>query len=551
MLKRILTIAAGIIGPVIIVGMQAFSQGTFDQVYSILSTNCAVNGCHGGTTSNPFFLGANQFTAYNAIYNMTPVNPAAKASGYKRVDPGHPYNSYLLKKIGHGFDNSLDLDQPAEGNRMPDGLPPLADNQIELIRQWIIQGAPMTGTVVDTAIINEYYSTGGFPLLTPPAPPSDTDGFQLRFGPLFVDHQGSGNPNEIEWLKKDHMGLLENVEVTRMEGYMNIQSHHFLLFKFNSVAGANAEDDGLRIVDLLNTATDGDKELMAAWQYDGSFDLPAGTAFFWDSTDWVDMNYHVRNISTDSILPVDFYLNVFTDPQGSGKSEMKAQVVNNSSLVLFSGTNTETMYDTWTGPDRKIWTISSHTHKYGTDFDVYVRNPNNSKGAQIYEGFYNEDYTFNQGYYDWVHPAIRRIDTLLTIKQSEGLIAETEWYVTQGAPVTFGLTTADEMQLITYLYIDAPLVGIEDENNPEFTWSVFPNPASDEFSVEFSVTRPMEVSVSFTDLLGRKFPLSSAKVFGEGQHRIALDTRNLAGGMGFIGLKAGETKSVRPLVIVR
>lgn len=524
------------------------AQQTWDQVYSILNTNCAISSCHGGTTANPFDMGANSFSAFSSMVNVDPTNPAAKAAGYKLVDPGHPYNSYLLKKIGDGFDSYLDL-EAAEGNVMPSGAPALADNEIELIRQWILQGAPQTGNVVDTAIINEYYSQGGFAFLAPPPAPADTAGFQVRLGPLFLDHQGSGNPNEMEWLKKDHMALQQNVEVDKIEAVMNSQSHHFLLFKFNSVNGANQEDDGMRIVNLFNTATDGDKELNAVWQYDGLFELPAGTAFFWDSTDWIDMNYHVRNYSSDSILPVDVYLNVYTKPAGSGAQEMKAELVNNPNIFLMPGQNDEVMYDTWSGPDRRLWMLSSHTHKYGTDFDIYIRNTDNSAGEQLYEGFFNEDYTFNQGYYDWEHPAIRLWDTLKTIPQANGFRAETEWYVTQGSPVTFGLTTNDEMQLFTYLYVDAVTIGDEDPVVPNFELQLWPNPTAGNFHLKFEMDQANEVSIDFVDLIGRRYPLQSSEMFARGSHEFEFGTSDLPAGIGLVVIQIGEERLVRRIQV--
>ena len=42
-----------------------------------------------------------------------------------------------------------------------------------------------------------------------------------------------------------------------------------------------------------------------------------------------------------------------------------------------------------------------------TDWDIFERNPNGSAGNQLYEGYYNMDYQFNQGYFDWEHPPVR------------------------------------------------------------------------------------------------------------------------------------------------
>jgi len=53
-----------------------------------------------------------------------------------RVDPGNPANSFLLTKLtmATAFD-------PRYGIRMPSGGNPLTAKQIQLISDWITQGA--------------------------------------------------------------------------------------------------------------------------------------------------------------------------------------------------------------------------------------------------------------------------------------------------------------------------------------------------------------------------------------------------------------------------
>ena len=277
----------------------ANAQDTFDEVYSILQANCASSGCHGGASPVAFDLGSSKTATYNALINVTPLNPAAAAKGNLLVDPGHPYNSFLLRKIGDTYDPYFDL-EVAEGNEMPtSGAPALDDYEIELIRQWILDGADITGTAIDTAMLHEYINIGGIGDMTPPVAPAAGQGFQLRMGPVFLDKNGT----EIEYLKKERLYLPDDVEVTKLEGIMNSQSHHFLLFQFDSPTASNQYDDGLRVVSILNTATDGAKELTSAWQYNTAFELPTGTAFYWDKNDVLDMNYHIKNYSNDSILP--------------------------------------------------------------------------------------------------------------------------------------------------------------------------------------------------------------------------------------------------------
>lgn len=67
--------------------------------------------------------------SYAAIVGVASVeNPSLR-----RIAPSDPANSYLYRKItGAGI----------TGDRMPQGLPPLSDRDISLIRDWIRRGAP-------------------------------------------------------------------------------------------------------------------------------------------------------------------------------------------------------------------------------------------------------------------------------------------------------------------------------------------------------------------------------------------------------------------------
>ena len=92
-----------------------------------------------------------------------------------------------------------------------------------------------------------------------------------------------------------------------------------------------------------------------------------------------------------------------------------------------------------------IWSLTSHTHLLGQDFDIYI------DGIQEYEGFFNQDYSFNQGYYDNEHPAIRRYFPLLT-KSNPEFIFESEFFNPGPDTVRFGGTVNDEMMLFQVQY---------------------------------------------------------------------------------------------------
>ena len=179
------------------------AQSTFNQVYNLLQSNCA--GCHGGTSPEALLnLDGNETDIYNAIVGVIPQNATAAQKGYKLIDPGYPYRSFVLSKIGSSFDDYLRLDQD-EGTLCPKDQPPLNDADIELVRQWIIKGAPQNGTVVDYSVLTDYYTNGGLPFISVPPAPNPSEGFQLRYGPIFLE------PNEeFEFMKKER---LENVDL--------------------------------------------------------------------------------------------------------------------------------------------------------------------------------------------------------------------------------------------------------------------------------------------------------------------------------------------------
>jgi len=83
--------------------------------------------CHEGAAA-PLGLRLDAASAYAALVNA----PSVEASSLKRVDPGNPAGSYLLQKLEG---------TASVGGRMPLGMPPLAPATIEVIREWIRNGA--------------------------------------------------------------------------------------------------------------------------------------------------------------------------------------------------------------------------------------------------------------------------------------------------------------------------------------------------------------------------------------------------------------------------
>lgn len=102
---------------------------TFTRVQNeIFSPTCAQLGCHDRIGRQE-----GQILSAGSAYSNTVGVPSVEMPQLARIAPGDPSNSYLYRKItGSGI----------TGDRMPQGLPPLSDEKIKLIRDWIRRGAP-------------------------------------------------------------------------------------------------------------------------------------------------------------------------------------------------------------------------------------------------------------------------------------------------------------------------------------------------------------------------------------------------------------------------
>lgn len=106
-------------------------SGFASLVQPIFSNNCALSGCHAGSSpAQGMNLSSGQ--AYANI-----VNVPSNESGLLRVKPSQPDSSYLVHKV-QGTQGSVG----GSGGQMPLGGAPLSQAQINTIRQWIADGAP-------------------------------------------------------------------------------------------------------------------------------------------------------------------------------------------------------------------------------------------------------------------------------------------------------------------------------------------------------------------------------------------------------------------------
>jgi hypothetical protein len=113
---------------------------TFEQIQrQIFTPTCAIPTCH-NVAQGEHQMSLAEGEAYANLVGVTPANFGASNAGLKRVDPGNPENSFILKKLRGDLVDG-------EGVQMPKDLKRLHHLHVDLIEEWIAAGAPETGFV--------------------------------------------------------------------------------------------------------------------------------------------------------------------------------------------------------------------------------------------------------------------------------------------------------------------------------------------------------------------------------------------------------------------
>lgn len=137
----------------------------FSEVQDVFTRNSCI-GCHPGVNDS---LDLTPERSYDDLVGIR----ALEDPRLYRVVAGDPGKSFLYLKIG-GEPAIFDI--PAIGTRMPPGAPPIAQEDIDLVRDWILGGAK-----------NEAGVTGGPEVTVPGSPPTG-----IRDTELATEQQGTG-----------------------------------------------------------------------------------------------------------------------------------------------------------------------------------------------------------------------------------------------------------------------------------------------------------------------------------------------------------------------
>jgi len=524
------------------------AQSTWESVYAVLQTNCA--SCHTPGHVSGLDLSGPAATVYDALVDVTPSNATSADKGFKRIFPGDPYRSFVFSKINNSLALDVHLDA-GEGAPCPQGMAPLDNKDIELVRQWVLYGAQEADYMVDIPLIADFYDNAGIQSISsPPAPPAPGEGFQIHFGPFFLWPE-----TENEYFLKYPVQLPTDIEIKRLDTYMGPYSHHFITYKFVNPDVAESTDPGLHEgPDFFGV------DLVTAHQYTDSIMLPEGTAFQWLTTTILDLNSHYINYSADKALACEAYLNVYTQPNGTAIQTMYSVLLSNQSFNIPANglpyTDEYAAFETGHGEDKLfLWGISSHAHKLSTDFDIYLRTEDGDRGEHIFDA----SCTATLGMpgcldeiYDYQHPPIRYWESFKPIKWKEGILYETEWVNDTGSPVDFGFESDDEMSVVFYFYVD-DTAGLNlplpvQENTIASEVHIMPNPVQDMLFIEL----PENMDNAQVILFNAQGQLVPAQTTSMGQNWLQVDMHTLPTGLYFVQVtNASGNTYVQRVVVER
>jgi hypothetical protein len=478
------------------------------QVYEIFQNKCISCHDHASPEAGLDLEGSgtsDYLKAYGVaqqLRNATPSNAHAAANGLKRIYPGRPDKSFLFKKINSGFEPYVANLHANEGSSMP-AYPgtQLTELEKEVIRQWILYGAKSSGIQFDKSVLEDYYAGNGnqsFPSGPPPAP-DPSEGFQIKMGPFYLEPDG-----EVEYYQKLELDLPADVEVDRVDIKISSYSHHYIIYNFESPAGANQIPHGLRLNSFHN-----DINLVAAVQEATNLELPEGTAFKWSNDLVLDLNSHYINYSLNQPYQCEAYVNVYTKPVGTAEQEMFATLLVNPSIPIPNNgnliTHTDAAYQFGTG-DIYIWGLMGHTHKYGTGYKVWRRLANGQKGELLYDASCPGGIPGCPApYFDYQHIPLRYWEPeLLSVNWNQGIVHEATWVNDGPSSVNFGPTSDDEMMVLIAFYTLEPVtVGTEDDLSNNTELAVWPVPSSSSIYIQSPDANGFK-SVRVFDLAGRQ-----------------------------------------------
>jgi Copper type II ascorbate-dependent monooxygenase, C-terminal domain len=406
----------------------------------ILTPSCATSSCHASdkdATYKEHNLILEASVAYKNLLNVPTTNKSAQNDGFLRIKPFKSLESLLYHKL------SFDLAHhggKTYGAPMPLGGTPLTKGQIEFVRRWIEAGAPQTGDVVDTKILDDTTPsvTSDFIPLDPPAA---GQGFQLKVDKFEI------KPNfERELFVRRPVGNTADVYVNRIQLKSRTNSHHMVIYDFRdktNLPSINTVRDLRNDNGTLNLATALQMSnhifMGGGTEANSDYTLPEGTALLFPANASVDLNPHYFNKTPNLTLFGENYVNLYTTDKAKVQHIVKMLDLNNTNITLPANQKTTLTKSFTFNEGATIVMLTSHTHKLGEKFVIKIKGGTRD-GEVVYETN------------DWEHPLVLTFTNPLVLKKGEGLTSVVTYNNTSNKSISFGLTSEDEMDIIFGYY---------------------------------------------------------------------------------------------------
>lgn len=406
------------------------SQPTFFVLQNvILNQQCASSGCH-NSTSRSGGLDLSQNVAFENLINGSPTNSFARNDGLLRIKPGKPDSSFLFLKV----DDKL---KGGYGERMPLGSSkPMPSNYREFVRQWIAAGAPKDGIVADVRLLKDPIIQND--AFVPPPPPNS--GIQLHLRPYIIDPA-----KEREIFVYQRLTTQETLYVSKVEIKMREGSHHFILYKYFGMDLAEGVVRDLHESVAQEIFRPGREYMMGAQTPHLSYELPAQVVMPIYPAQGFDLNSHYVNKAT-GLLTGEVYVNLHTVPKTDSLKIAKPSFDNYVGFRLDPKQKTTVTRTTTFSKAVKIFMLSSHTHKRGESFKIFLEGGPYS-GTLVYENA------------SWDHPPNVRFPNaafprLIEIESGWGYRIEVVYNNETDRTIRFGLTSDDEMCIVLGYYYE-------------------------------------------------------------------------------------------------
>lgn len=423
------------------------AQSTFDTIqHQILNQNCV--SCHSPGTSFATQSGLvlTEEQSYDQLVDVLPRNSAAVADGLLRVSStgGAPgiFRSFLWEKINAPEQQHFYDDHPGYGSLMPLGRPPLTNGELAFVQEWLLAGAPRTGTVADMALLDDTsrYEPPEFRPLDPP-----TNGMQFHLGPFDV---WPSEINDREFLYFEPQVTTEDEFVNRYEISYREGSHHFILYNYE----AGIPTPQPQVYRDIRDA-DGNMNIIPALQLNNLFpfqffigtqtpytnySMPEGVALRLPAGSGFDLNSHSVNRSGETTTG-EVYVNLHTVDRTEVRHVADYDNFGNFDISLPPGEVT-TISKTFTFSEaRQVIQMWSHSHEHTVEFRI-----EGVSGKYAGELLYWTN--------DWEHPPLLTLDDPLLFSPGDRIRLVTTYNNWTDAEINFGPLSSDEMQFVFYVY---------------------------------------------------------------------------------------------------